>query len=406
MKRPESQQHRLFYGLSLLSWVAYRSCWYLLYALGLGPLRIRAGDSVDGLPAHEPYLLLPNHTTALDPFLIGWSLWRPVRFMASESLLKIPLLGRWLIALGSFPKKKFTSDKRSLQTLQSLYSRGYPVMLFPEGRRSWNGRTEPIHPGIGRLIKRMNAHVVYARVHTGYFLQPRWAKYPRWVPIEITYDGPHHYPADWTVEQINQDVQHRIHVEASLTPGSRTWGYRMAVGLPSYLWACPACFRLEALSVDPADQNSVICSACQSRWTIDVETRLRGTSETTVAAAFEAIAAHVGQPPVADRAAFEDDGVALRESGATLTRVGGDQPGPIGTGELRLSADGLALWCDDAEVFSLPLQKMRAISVEVGNQLHFRVRGQLHDLKLAQGSRLKWGYFMRKWRLHVVGREY
>lgn len=50
--------------------------------------------------------------------------------------------------------------------------------------------------GIGRLIKRLDAPVVFARILGGHLVQPRWADEPRWVPVHVEYEGPVTWSAD------------------------------------------------------------------------------------------------------------------------------------------------------------------------------------------------------------------
>ena len=173
------------YGMPFFNAVVYRSSIAILRLVGRTVWRWRL-DGLEKCPLDEPFLLLPNHTSLMDPFMVGSPINRCIRSMASRSVLKIPYLGAYLKTVGSFSKMKYTKDRKAMQTLQRLFDEGFAILLFPEGNRSFNGETAPLLPGVGRLIKRLDCKVVYARMNTNYFFQPRWAKYPRWVPIEIT----------------------------------------------------------------------------------------------------------------------------------------------------------------------------------------------------------------------------
>ncbi len=391
------QQNARFFGLPFLHWLTYRLTHALLVLIGKFIFR-PIYKNAESFPEDGPYLLLPNHSSMLDPFWVGTPSWRPLRFMASAQLLAIPILGPYLTMLGSFPKKKYTKDRAAMATFQDLYEKGFGVTIFPEGRRTWNGRQSPVLPGIGRLIKRMNATVVFGRMNTAYFFQPRWSRYPRWVPIEITYDGPHTYPQDMSAEEITADVQRRLSTEIGVTSGRRVLGFRMAHGLSNLLWACPSCFAIDALDVDPADGNAVRCSRCQAHWRIDVETRLEGTTRTTVLEAADAIEAHFGSPPVADAQDFEVNGVALRAAQGEIRLTKKGQPSELlASGELVLSREGFSVRADGRQVWSVGFETMEAVSMEFGNRLHFRVEGVLHEVRPAQGSLLKWSHFLRQW---------
>ena len=396
------------YGLPLYNAVLYRASIFILRMLGRTVWRFRL-DGLEKCPIKEPFLLLPNHTSLMDPFWVGSPINRCMKSMASRSVLKIPYLGAYLKAVGSFAKMKYTKDRGAMQTLQRLYDEGFGILLFPEGNRSFNGETATLLPGVGRLIKRLGCKVVYARLNTAYFYQPRWAKYPRWVPIEITYDGPYSYDDDQTAEQITADAQKRLTVSPHLKEPASTWGFRMAHGLPQYLWACPSCFAQEALSVAEDDGNAVVCSDCDARWSLSVECVLTGPSVLSVADAFRAIEAHFGSPPIADQARFDDAQVALSAPGGKLFVIPRDRnKGELAAeGEYQIHSQGLRIVDDKGTVlWEAAFESIKAISVEMANLLHFRIDGVLHRVVLPEESPLKWDHFLRKWRLHVVGAEH
>jgi 1-acyl-sn-glycerol-3-phosphate acyltransferase len=395
------------YGLPLFNTIMYRTSITILRIVGRTVWRWRL-DGLEKCPEEEPFLLLPNHTSLMDPFWVGSPINRCVKSMASRSVLKIPYLGAYLRSVGSFPKMKYTKDKGAMQTLQRLYDEGFAIMLFPEGNRSFSGETATLLPGVGRLIKRLGCKVMYARLNTAYFYQPRWAAYPRWVPIEITYDGPHSYSPDQTAEEITADAQKRLTVSPHLKKPASTWGFRMAHGLPQYLWACPHCFAMESLQVAEDDGNSVTCAACDARWAVDVECRLTGTTEMSVADAFRIIAGHLGAPPIADRVRFEESRVALSSESGELFMVPRDSNNRelVAAGQFQIHETGLRIVDDDTVRWEAPFEAIKGISVEMANLLHFRVEGVLYRVIIPGESPLKWDHFLRKWRLHVVGAEH
>ena len=60
----------------------------------------------------------------------------------------------WLLPLcGCFPKAKFVKDRDSMRTLAERYEAGDVIVLFPEGTRTFDGRTRAALPGIGRLLE-------------------------------------------------------------------------------------------------------------------------------------------------------------------------------------------------------------------------------------------------------------
>lgn len=385
--------------IGLFQWSVYHISLTILAPLMLGLCRVRWSGR-DKVPRDGAFLLLSNHTSVLDPVWGAWPLWRPVRFMASVQLFRFKLLGPIIRALGAFPKKKFVKDRGSMQTLATFFEKGLPVMLFPEGDRSFDGRPGRILPGIGRLTKRLDADLVFVRNLTGHLFQPRWARYPRFVPIVLEFDGPHTFEEGASVEEITDFVIDRLAIEADRPAPPRSWGWRMAHGLEQYLWACPHCFEVDSLSPSPRNGNVVACSRCGAHWRLDVSCRLSGIDgapDTDVWRAHDAIEAHFGSPPVIDQERFESDGVILEELGEIGEMRRSADPRELGSGWLQLRTDRVSLSSPDGktEHWSLPLDEIVAVSLEVGNKLQLRTPDALYQIHPVQGAPAKWMHFLR-----------
>ena len=99
-------------------------------------IRIRPGDS---LAPNGAYVLAPNHYTEIDPLVVAvavWRLKRPPRFMAKESLFRVPVLGWALRSTGMIPVSRQSSSASAKQTLaasEMLVEHGRGVIVYPEG---------------------------------------------------------------------------------------------------------------------------------------------------------------------------------------------------------------------------------------------------------------------------------
>jgi len=358
------------------------------------------------IPREEPFLMLGNHISAFDPFWAGYGTARPLGYMASAQLFRHRFLGALLGALGAFPKVKFVKDKESMATLHEIYMGGRPVTLFPEGTRSWDGRTQKILPGIGRLIKRMDARVVFVRNLSGHLFHPRWAKYPRYITLVLDYSEARTWPPEATVEEIVADVQAAITIDPDVEPAGFAWAFRPAWGLPDYLWACPSCFKWRGLQVDPKSARHVVCRSCEARWEVTAKGWLeRDEGRVSIARAFDAIAERYGELPCVDRARFEEDGVLLEGHDVSVGSVkrGSTEPKPLASGTLQLHADRLVLVKDGDEVWSLAHVEIKAISVEFLSVLQVRTEDVLYQVDPTQESTFTWSWFLRPWRAKARG---
>jgi 1-acyl-sn-glycerol-3-phosphate acyltransferase len=356
-------------------------------------------------PKDGPVFLLPNHSSSFDPFWVAWPHWRPHKYMAANSLLQLPVLGWLLSSLGAFPKVKFVKDKAAMSLMESFIDRGFAVVIFPEGDRSWDGRPAPVLPGIGRMLKRYRVPVVFARMESAALCHPRWAKYPRMVPLTITYSDPHSWSEDATPEQITADVARNIAVVPTRDRSRWAWGWRMAWGLESYLWACPECYAVDALRLVPEDGNAVCCSACQRRWTVDVDMILHGQGAAgswPLHEAMERLGAHFGSPPVLNTERYRRDGVVMAESPGTLMELKGKAVVEELRGMLRLRHDRLAVLDDTGrELWGRDLAAIDAITVEVKAQVFVRAEGRTWKLRVEGLGGVRWGLICSAWHRHV-----
>lgn len=386
-----------------LLWRTVRGAWR-----GLGsPLFRLHATGTESLPREGPYLLLPNHHGALDPAWVTQEIGRPAHYMASANLFRFPRLGPFITALGAFPKEKFVKDRSSMAAVEQLYRQGAVVCIFPEGERTWDLRLNPVGEGLGRLIKRLDARVVYCRQHTAFHWQPRWARYPRWVPVRVDYDPPIRYPPEASPAEITAHATERMRVPLQASFSSPTLGLGMAHGLPDFLWACPRCHEPGALQVSGRRGNHLRCSSCDARWQLTVEADLLGLSTAArsyrLDQAYDAITDPYGDPPRQDEAALQREGLVFRTEGVQLALVHRDRAEPelMQSGPLRLYTDRIEV--GRSQPWVMPLREVRAIPMEMHNSLQIRSGDQTWTLDLGSSPTLRFVHFARPWHRRAGG---
>jgi 1-acyl-sn-glycerol-3-phosphate acyltransferase len=99
-------------------------------------LEIENGEK---LPREGAYVLAPNHMSEIDPLVVAlavWRLGRAPRFMAKESLFRVPVLGWVLRITGMVPVARATSAaaaRATLEASETLVRLGRGVIVYPEG---------------------------------------------------------------------------------------------------------------------------------------------------------------------------------------------------------------------------------------------------------------------------------
>ncbi|MGF3055505.1 lysophospholipid acyltransferase family protein [Microbacterium sp. YY-01] len=100
--------------------------------------RIERGGA-EHLPRKGAFVLAPNHYSEFDPLIVAvavWKMGRLPRFMAKESLFRVPVVGWVLKHTGMVPVARSASASSARQTLQQseeLVKHGRGVIVYPEG---------------------------------------------------------------------------------------------------------------------------------------------------------------------------------------------------------------------------------------------------------------------------------
>ncbi len=146
------------------------------------------------VPESGGVLLVANHLSFLDVFMVGIPLRRPLNFVARSTLF-IPVLGFLMRSVGTFPIQREGMGASGMkETLRRLRNGGI-VTLFPEGTRSPDGELGPLKPGIAVLVARAGVPVVPAGIAGTFEAWPRSRLFPRPHPIRVHY-GPPIFPEE------------------------------------------------------------------------------------------------------------------------------------------------------------------------------------------------------------------
>jgi 1-acyl-sn-glycerol-3-phosphate acyltransferase len=90
--------------------------------------------------ATHAYVVVSNHESSADPFLLSWLPW-DMRWVAKQELFRIPFAGWALTLSGDIPLRR--GDAASVRAMLAECKRtlraGLSVMMFPEGTRSADG---------------------------------------------------------------------------------------------------------------------------------------------------------------------------------------------------------------------------------------------------------------------------
>ena len=115
------------------------------------------------IPAESPAILVANHESMFDPWLLALATPRPVRYMAKAELWRLILVGRAIEAFGAFPVERGTGDGSAMSRAASLLRAGEVIGIFPQGTsKQLPGRA--FHRGAARLALATGAPIVPVRL--------------------------------------------------------------------------------------------------------------------------------------------------------------------------------------------------------------------------------------------------
>ncbi len=117
---------------------------------------------LDNSRAHLPCVYIANHQSNVDIWALIKALPPSARFVAKESIFRIPVLGWAMAAAGFVPIDRGNRSRavRSLQAAAEKVRAGRPVVLFPEGTRSTIGSMLPFKKGPFHLALQAGVPVV------------------------------------------------------------------------------------------------------------------------------------------------------------------------------------------------------------------------------------------------------
>ncbi len=312
-------------------------------------LRHRRDYSAEPAPALEgPYLVLPNHANAFDQFFVALSfLKRHMYFVASEHAFRQKLVGFVMRSLlAPISRVKGSADASAVRSILRTLRRGVPVCLFPEGNRSWDGRSQHLHPATGKLLKLAKVPVMTYRITGGYLADPRWGHSIRRGPIRggaVRIYQPEEL-AKLSAEEITALVERDLWVDS----GENTLPYpgkRLADGLEEALFICPKCGKIGSLR----GKDAAFTCSCGLRAGFREDGHLSGDIPFTAIAEWDAWQ----QEKLRELAQTPD--FALSDEGAELRELGeGHRITVLGRGKLTLDRKGLS-----AGDVTLPLDHMQ-----------------------------------------------
>ena len=152
------------------------------------------GTGMEHVPAQGPVLLVSNHSSVLDPPLVGGVCPRQLTFLAKAELFAIPGFGRLIHALNARPVRREGADAAALRVALRALEQGGALLVFPEGTRGPEGELREPKPGAALLAVLSGAPVVPVFVRGSGQAWPRGRRVPRPAKVRVAFGRPLRFP--------------------------------------------------------------------------------------------------------------------------------------------------------------------------------------------------------------------
>lgn len=236
------------------------------------------------------YLILANHQTDADQYIVSAMFKEPVYFVAMEDVLSNGLISR-IIQWGAapIPILKGTTDVVAVKNCIKVAKEGGTICLFPEGNRTYNGKTCYIGPQVAKLVKMLRLPVLILRFEGGYCVKPRWSDFRRKGTMKAEVCRiiePREY-REMDNEELYGEICRDLYVD-DVADGTLYPGKRLAEGLERVMYFCPECGIGKYISKG----DSITCTSCGRTYRLNPNQTLNcpfeGPQYGTVADIYEA----------------------------------------------------------------------------------------------------------------------
>jgi len=115
------------------------------------------------VPLSGPLIVVANHVHVIDGELLLFGVSRWIIYIAKEPLFHYPILGallRWAQALVVYRQGTLNETRELLKQAEQTLNKGSVIGIFPEGKRSHQGKLQAGKPGLALLASRMHIPIL------------------------------------------------------------------------------------------------------------------------------------------------------------------------------------------------------------------------------------------------------
>lgn len=142
------------------------------------------------IPDSGPLILVANHTSLLDGFLLAAFWPHRLTFLSAAYLFKMPVVSTLLRGVGAIPVQNQAGDLSGIRTALQVLRSGGVLALFPEGHVGTGGNLGSFQTGWAYLALKAGAPVVPVAIKGTERILPMGASFPRRSRIYVQIGAP------------------------------------------------------------------------------------------------------------------------------------------------------------------------------------------------------------------------
>ena len=171
----------------------------------------------------HPVIFASNHQSHVDTHVILATLPVTLRnktavaaafdhFADADGTSKRKRIIQFLVAAiwHAFSIERIKSPLRSIRTMQDLLSRGWSIIIYPEGTRSRTGDIARFKPGLGLVAKKTGRPVVPVCIQGGLQVLPEATYLPHRGTIRVSFGEPLHFSKDESSSEFMARVESAV----------------------------------------------------------------------------------------------------------------------------------------------------------------------------------------------------
>lgn len=215
---------------------------------------------------NPPYLVLSNHVTYWDPFLVNMFIVEPICYIAEMVYFRNIFFRFVLNSVGSIPKKRYMKQYLPIKRLFQAKNNGRIMGIFPEGERKWDGTTDLKGlQAIAKLIQKLRVPVITVKIKGGFLAYPRWAKHSRRGRVDLGYvlSLTKDEVCELSLEQIAEKIRNHLsydEMDYQRKEHNKYTGENLAENMEHLLYLCPHCHSYNTLF---STGNQLSCQQCR-----------------------------------------------------------------------------------------------------------------------------------------------